>query len=51
MPCGVKIRAMFSVVEVDKGNSGGRVTHTASVAAQTFDPADTDHSSKTNTAG
>lgn len=42
---------MSRVVEADKGNSGDRVTHTVSVAAQAFDPADTDHSSNTNTAG
>ena len=42
---------MSSVVEIDKSSSGDRVTHTPSVAAQVFDSAGTDHSSKSNTAG
>jgi hypothetical protein len=42
--------AMSSVVEVDKGCGGDRVTHTASVAAQAFGPPAADHSRKTSTA-
>jgi len=41
---------MLSVVEVDKGRRGDRVMHTASAAAQTFDPAGTDSIRKTSTA-
>jgi hypothetical protein len=41
---------MLCVVEVDKGISGDRVTHTASAVAQTLRPAGTDNPRKTITA-
>jgi hypothetical protein len=42
---------MSSVVGIDKGSSGDRVTDTASVAAEILGRAGTHHSSKSNTAG